>query len=374
MIILPVMAGCGRNSRSNNESDAFITVDVRASYPKKELMLQHFMDVEYIALETSDEFLCQGRVLDIGKDIILVRNDIPDGNIFVFDGKGKGLRKINRRGNGNEEYIIISGVALDEDNGELFVNDVIARKVAAYDLYGNFKRSFRYNEGIRIDNIYNFDGENLICVAEVDTETPDKSTFIIISKRDGSRDNEIQIPYKQKKSTSIDGNGNFFIMYPYYPILPFHDGWILSEASSDTVFRFSPDNRMIPFMVRTPSVQSMNPEVFLFPKILTDRYCFMEKVKKENNFPKTDLVYDRQKKALYEYILYNDDYSNKQRVSMVTSETKNGEIAFWQKIESGELVESYRKGELKGKLKDVAAGLDEDSNPVIMLVKDKQSM
>jgi hypothetical protein len=374
IIILPVVEGCGRNNQSDNESDAFITVNVRASYPKKELILQHFMDVEYIALETSDKFLCQGRVLDIGRDVILVRNDAQDGNIFVFDGKGKGIRKINRRGNGDEEYIIIFGIALDEDNGEMFVNDVIAKKVAVYDLYGNFKRSFRYNEGIRIDNIYNFDRENLICIVGVDTETPDKSTFIIISKRDGSIVNEIQIPYKQKKSTKIDGNGNFFMIYPYYPVLPFHDSWILSEASSDTVFRFSPDNRMIPFMTRVPSVQSMNPEVFLFPKILTDRYYFMEKVKKEKNFPKTDLMYDRQKKALYEYSLYNDDYSNKQRVNMAASETKNGEIAFWQKIESYELVESYKKGELKGKLKDVAAGLDEESNPVIMLVKNKQSM
>jgi uncharacterized protein YjdB len=252
----------------------------------------------------------------------------------------------------------------------MFVNDVIARKVAVYDLYGNFKRSFRYNEGMRIDNIYNFDRENLICVVDIDTKMPDKSTFIVISKQDGKRVNEIQIPYTQKKSTIIDGNGNLFTMYPYSPILPFHDRWILSEASSDMVFCFVPDNRMIPFMTRTPSVQSMNPEVFLFPKILADRYCFMEKVKKENNFPKTDLMYDRQEKTLYEYRLYNGDYSNKQRINMATSETKNGEIAFWQKIEANTLVEAYRKG----KLKDVAAGLDEDSNPVIMLVKNKRSM
>jgi len=37
-----------------------ITVDVNAKYPKKELILQDFMDVEYIALESSDEKLSQG--------------------------------------------------------------------------------------------------------------------------------------------------------------------------------------------------------------------------------------------------------------------------------------------------------------------------
>jgi hypothetical protein len=103
IILLPEMAGCGENRQSDHESDAFITVDVRTSYPKKELILQDFMEVEYIALETSDEFLCQGRVLDMGREILLVRNDIHDGNIFVFDRKGNGRRKINHRGEGGEE-------------------------------------------------------------------------------------------------------------------------------------------------------------------------------------------------------------------------------------------------------------------------------
>jgi len=118
----------------------------------------------------------------------------------------------------------------------------------------------------------------------------------------------------------------------------------------------------------------MNPEIFLFPKILTDRYYFMDKVKKENDFTKTDLIYDRQAKAIYEYTLYNDDYSNKQQVNMMTNETKNSEIAFWQKIEAHDLVESYKKGELKGKLKEISARLEEESNPVIMLVKDRANM
>ena len=34
-----------------------ISVDVNAKYPKKELILQDFMDVEYIALESSDEYI-----------------------------------------------------------------------------------------------------------------------------------------------------------------------------------------------------------------------------------------------------------------------------------------------------------------------------
>ena len=64
VILLVVLAGCGENKQSNND---LIIVDVSKSYPKKELILQDFMDVEYVALETTDEFLTQGLVKDVGK-------------------------------------------------------------------------------------------------------------------------------------------------------------------------------------------------------------------------------------------------------------------------------------------------------------------
>ena len=46
-ILLFALAGCGKDKQSTNE---LITVDVTASYPKKELILQDFMDVEYLSL------------------------------------------------------------------------------------------------------------------------------------------------------------------------------------------------------------------------------------------------------------------------------------------------------------------------------------
>ena len=46
-------------------------------------------------------------------------------------------------------------------------------------------------------------------------------------------------------------------------------------------------------------------------------------------------------------------------------------IATWQNLEAYKLVDAYKKGQLKGKLKEIAATLDEESNPVIMLIKYK---
>jgi len=107
VILLVVLAGCRGIKQS---TDDLITIDVSKSYPKKELLLQDFMDVEYIPLETNDDFLNQGFVLAIGKNHIIVRNQIRDGEIFVYDRSGKVIRKINRMGQGGEEYTNISGI------------------------------------------------------------------------------------------------------------------------------------------------------------------------------------------------------------------------------------------------------------------------
>ena len=56
----------------------------------------------------------------------------------------------------------------------------------------------------------------------------------------------------------------------------------------------------------------------------------------------------------------------------MSKKTFNNEIIFQHKYEADDLVEALEKGELKGKLKEVAAKLKEEDNPVIMLVKYKK--
>jgi hypothetical protein len=102
-IILSLAVSTESSGQRQTVNNDIIKVDVTKSYSsKKKLILQDFMDVEYIPLETTDEFVNQGVVLDIGKKIILVENKINDGDIFVYDRQGKAIRKINRKGGGGE--------------------------------------------------------------------------------------------------------------------------------------------------------------------------------------------------------------------------------------------------------------------------------
>lgn len=49
-MILFLITGCESGKQPAND---FLTVDITANYPKKELILQDFLDVEYIPLETN---------------------------------------------------------------------------------------------------------------------------------------------------------------------------------------------------------------------------------------------------------------------------------------------------------------------------------
>ena len=379
-ILLLVMTSCGKD---NTSTDDFITVDVtKSNYsPKKELVLQDFMDVEYIPLETNDEFINQGYVNAIGEKYIIVTNYREDGDIFVYDRNGKAIRKINRRGQGGEEYISCLKIILDEENEELFVNDFWARKIKVYDLEGNFKRSFKQKqEGDTqfYGEIFNYDKENLICYDELNKEIP----FLLVSKQDGSITKEIRVPFKEKKVfiqlLKYEGGTRAAGPGPYSRITPFKGNWILLEPSSDTIYTLMPDCSLRPFIAKTPPVHTMNPEFYLILKLVSDRYYFMESIKnvydfrKEEGFPKTYFVYDTQEKDFFSYIIYNGDYSYKRELYMVMFTPINAKGELWATIDAFELCRDYKKGKLKGKLKDIAAKLGEDDNRVIMLVKPKR--
>ena len=379
LFILLTTTGC---KRQNQTADDLITVDVtKNSFPKKELILQDFMDVEYIPLETNDEFVNQGCVQAVGEKYILVKNYRNDGDIFVYDRNGKAIRKINRKGQGGEEYTSCRSVTLDEENNEMFINDFWTRKIKVYDLEGNFKRSLKQKtEGDSqfYWEIFNYDKENLICYDEINAEIP----FLLVSKQDGSITKEIRPSFKEKKyffqvlrmenSTRAAGPGS------YSRITPFNGNWMLLEPSSDTIYTLMPDCSLRPFIARTPPIHTMDPEVFLIPRLISNRYYFMEGIKnvydfrKEEGFPKTYFVYDTQEKEFSRYIIYNGDYTSKNEFYMVMLTPINAQGESWATLNAFDLCRDYQKGKLKGKLKEVAATLEEDDNRVVMLVKSKK--
>ena len=376
LLSLMGMFGC----KQQETVEALMTLDVKADYPEKEWVVQDFLDVEYIPLETNDEFITQGSVKAIGKRFVLVTNLLNDGNIFVFDRKtGKAVRKINRKGQGAEEYAFINGIILDEEKDEMFVNSASNKKIFVYDLQGNFKRSFQHAEGAQYLDVFDYDADNLICydmsASYKDGQKRDKEFYhALISKQDGSVTRAIPLPFDIIKAPFVQ-KGDMVAVASVRSITPDQGNWLLADTSSDTVYRYIPGkDKLIPFIVKKPAE---NPDMFLTMGVNTGRYCFMQTIGKEFNFekgrgfPTTDLMYDSREKAVFKPIVLNANYTTRKRLDLI-SRLGNEEVAAYETLSADRLVEAYGIGVLNGGLKEIAAGLDEESNPVLMLVKHKR--
>lgn len=79
------------------------------------------------------------------------------------------------------------------------------------------------------------------------------------------------------------------------------------------------------------------------------------------------LVYDRQTGEIFRPTFRNKDFPSEEWSYTMRS---NGEKdCVYQTLESFALKEALEEGQLEGSLKTVAQGLDEDDNPVIMVVR-----
>ena len=70
LLSLMGMFGC----KQQETVEALMTLDVKADYPEKEWVVQDFLDVEYIPLETNEEFITSASMQAIGKNLIILRN------------------------------------------------------------------------------------------------------------------------------------------------------------------------------------------------------------------------------------------------------------------------------------------------------------
>lgn len=390
-LIFLLLLAC--NNKNVQEQD-LITVDVTISYPKKILILQDLFDIEYVSLETSDEYITSGTPNDIEGDCLLISDAIRNntGNIFLFGKDGKGIKKISRLGQGAEEYTINLGCIFDLKEKELFVNNYVSRKIMVYDQDGNFKRSLNQKENFYYDKLENFNQDYLLChdgyLSLKDEVVATRNYFMLVSKKDGSI-KEISIPYKKNiypLVTAEAAEGEIIYCIYNSPQIPYQDkGFLLMEASSDTIYHYTSNQQLIPRIVRTPSILLLETKIFLYPGVQTDRYCFMQTVEnifnaqKEVGFPVVELVYDRQKETIYECEMYNNDFLKMEPMTMVYNFhdrlyfQNSKDVAFMKKLEAADLVEAYEDGKLKdGPLKEIASTLDEEDNPIIMIAKYKK--
>lgn len=369
------MSGC----REAVDADALITIDTKADYPEKELLLQDFMEAEYVPLETTDEFVTQGYVMAVGNRYIVTKNRREDGDIFVFDRRtGKGLHKWNRRGQGGEEYTFLNGAVLDEAREELYLNCAQIRKIQVYDLAGNFKRSLHFPDSCEFMDVYDFDDGHLIAydisLYYQEGQPRQKPCYhLLLSKDDGRVTKGIPIAFETVSAPFVQKGDGIAVAAVCPMVLAPNGDWLLVETSTDTIYRYTPaDAQLHPFLAK---LHTQDPEVMLTLGVVTDRYCFMRTIEKEfdfstgGGFSTRVLVYDMQARDVFKPVVRNADDDPEFSVSLLDYPQNRPGVSAVQVLEADRLVQAYQDGKLKGRLAEIAARLHEESNPVVMIMK-----
>ncbi|HIX73803.1 MAG TPA: 6-bladed beta-propeller [Candidatus Parabacteroides intestinipullorum] len=371
--LLASLMGCG----NKEQAAPWTNIDLSGSIPKEERILQDLFEVKYVALETTDSFLTRGFIEAVSPHL-LITYDYGEGCLSLFDrATGKGIRQIKRQGQGPEEYVSPSHVVIDEKREELFVSDYSLRKILVYDLKGNFKRSFKTIDENYYTELLDYDDGHLLAYKKPAGPHDENSCHILISKQDGSLTKEIRFPIDQVE-TPIFTHGELTATPFFYLTAPYGDRWALTVTSSDTIYRYDADGSAHPLIVRSPSIHGMNPQVFLYPTILTDRYYFLRAQKKEfdletmKGFPTQMLLYDTQEKKLVEYTLTNADMEDGPSINFYSIRPLGCDALGALTLQAPDLVEAREAGKLKGKLQSITERLDEESNPVIVLLEKKR--
>jgi hypothetical protein len=384
--ILFACVACNKTKREeisvSNEKNLFPVIDVTKEYPKSErICLQDIAEVEYVILETNDDFLCGGGVSYIDNSTIIYRNQ--NGEILIFDRQGKAKHKINRKGQSGEEYAMVNQCLYDKEKNELYVNDMMLKKIFVYDIEGNYKRSFWHLQGTQYSQIYFFNEQYLLCYNNmIDGFEKEKHPFKIISRQSGKLVKELDVPFSKRISTRYyfsEGDvGHVFFGYPQpESVVKTGDKWILNEVSSDTIYQLSEDFSLIPVMAQTPSVQSMgeNPEYLSFV-MDSYHYQFMFIQKKEydrktqQGFPTTAVMYDKKTGQIFEQNFYDANRPDKVFEFYLNNTNQMAESnQYFDEYPAYVLKRFLEKGESTGHfLKEIAEQIGEDDNPVVRIV------
>jgi hypothetical protein len=143
LCLIFLVVSCSRNSKKDGET-VIIKIDLSANQNEKSIAdFQSRFTIRLIPLETANASLIGGiaQIVVTEKDIFIVNAEgLGKFNVLRFDMNGKFLNKIDRTGQGPQEYIWINSIAVSDN--KLYVSDNMGKQILQYDFAGNFLNKF----------------------------------------------------------------------------------------------------------------------------------------------------------------------------------------------------------------------------------------
>ena len=370
LAITLLFTGC---HSSVKQAADLIEVNLSQTCPEHEYVLQEIAEVDYLPLETKDDFLIDGSVGFMDSERIIVGSSRKD-QLFFFDRKtGAPTGVLNQKGNSGKEYVNIDAFVFDGSAGEVYILDSSRKKIMVYDINQYFIRSF---ETKGYGKMADYDKKSLLFYREQQDST--SNPFFLISKENGEVMQTLDIvagPRLDKFPVTVrDGNvamASLAGVSGY--MVTAQNGVLISEWNCDTMYRFDYRGALAPVAVRKPSADKMEPRWLLHVSGDNARFTAFTAtmvggfVQGALKIEERHFVYDKQAQKLVTPHFVNKDYPEEPFLYGITQYGADTVSV----LSADRLFAAYGKGKLHGRLKEIASTLKEDDNPVLMIVRFK---
>jgi len=363
-------------------------IDLLKDYPTKQKNIKDIAELEYIALETTDDVLLSDKaVLSYVSDNYILVHEPQLGDIFVFNRAGKTVSHFNHKGPAPWEYPAIrqvsgsNGTILDEKNGEIFV---CSQSIQVYSLSGEHKRTLPVNSYRNNLSVFNFDDESLLVyedyIRDLDKRNnPNTNPYSLISKKDGSPISVLDIHLPERVTNKITqrtgpGQSRTTQIHALFNLCYGQD-FMIADMSSDTLYLLTQDRKITPLLTRTPSAHASDPKFGWTTHLITDKFIEIIRFPIEEGSGAPIFTYEIETSDIYRVSFFDPDADIGRRGRLywgmsayypATNKNMFAELV-WPSV----IINANKAKQLKGDIVKFAQTLDEDDNPVVRIIKFK---
>jgi len=341
-------------------------------------------DVQYIPLETN-EYNLIGNVNKIkfnGKYFFV--QDANPPSLHVFDQKGKYIRKIGKHGRGPNEYNYLNDFTFSNKKPQVWLLTSIPYKIMEYNLNGDFVKQIEYStldNYNRIESLLN--DKYLIMRTNSFGNTP--FTFGIFSE-DGTLLKNVIKPEQFKYTGGVSSSKNNFWFYVFN-----NNCYVKENVLNDTLYRISTSLEFLPKYIFDSGK---------YKQTMDFRQNFSEYYKRKDlNYIIHNSFFETSTVLIYSYLFNMNtrlDYYDKTikksfNLKGITNDLDGG-LDFVPEYQINNLIIGYasvfelkdyidsgifknsttKYPKKKKELERLANSLDENDNPVLILIKLKE--
>ena len=362
--MLLTVFGCG-----SNVPEFVIDIEKALDGGAKEIMLRDVAsEIEYVAINTGDDVLYDFKRLDFieAKDgFYMVPMPLEPAPFYKFSSDGNMISKFNKQGRARDEYSLVAGVSYSEAKDVLVVSDM-AKKIFVYNGNGDCLYSVMLDPevcGVWPKTILM--GDDLVLF----TKSKDNSKYcaVTVDAAGNVLKERVLIEYPQDKARGSES------AYVYDSNVRIHN-----FSYSDSLYTFDGENLHVVYPLHLGKygegdVQKIN---FGGKNYECEQFLLMQTIKTPQSYP--NISHEER----INYIFFNKKSGECYRVEKDAANKpymKNdldGGAPFWPKtvsngkmyqmIDAIEFIELAEKCSSE-KMKAVAATLNENSNPVLVI-------